>query len=408
MLFRRATSLILIEVFFLSVSLLYYSHYISQVMANSPIEIAYYKTYSFGIPSNYYSMWGYVDLFFGINALSAQFLQKIVSMLLLLNSSFLLTGIFFRINSEGMIPSSYSLTLQVVISLLLSFNPLLTFIYPKFGFSYIAFMNFAIYLSLYALVSKSRFLDMKVVFPILGAGFFLTIGIIQYPLILVFYVTIFLAVGVPVASYLKKKIRFALITLFTLVIYSLSMPSIYSLFELVSKGGTFSYSSMHVFNLVYYTYGITAPQMSNILYSMTGLNSVFFQSTLFQMAILILVLLLTIAILFLFSKNKRLISFLLLSFSIILLLNLDFSGHSLVEAFVVYSITSHILTFNHYGSLLTVFDGNREMLFLFWYVVTAIIAVSVSSVEFIPKTSRKSRNVLTESLRLSPIALIIV
>ncbi|MEM3490208.1 MAG: hypothetical protein QXO75_11225, partial [Nitrososphaerota archaeon] len=401
-------SLILIEVFFLSVSLLYFSHYFSQVMENSPIEIAYYKTYSFGIPSNYYSMWGYLDSFFGLNDFSAIFLQRIISMLLLLNSSFLLTGIFFRINSESTIPSSYSLTLQVVISLLLTFNPLLTFIYPYFGFSYIAFMNFAIYLSLCALISKNRFVDMKVIIPILGAGFFLTLAIIVYPLILVFYVTILLSIGLPVALYIKKKNRFALITLFTLVICSLSMPSIYSLFEAVAGGATFSYNGIHVFNLIYYPYGITGPSVSNMLYSLTGLNSLAFPNSLFLMAILIIVLLLIIVMLFLFSNNKIFISFLLLAFSIILLLNLDFSGHSIVENFVIYSITRHILTFNHYGSLMTVFDGNREMLFLFWYVFSAIIATSVSSFKFNTKIARKSKNILTETIKFSPIPVIVV
>ncbi|MEM3858899.1 MAG: hypothetical protein QW478_05780 [Candidatus Micrarchaeaceae archaeon] len=378
-------------------------------MENSPIEIAYYKTYSFGIPSNYYSMWGYLDSFFGLNDFSAIFLQRIISMLLLLNSSFLLTGIFFRVNSESTIPSSYFLTLQVVISLLLSFNPLLTFIYPYFGFSYIAFMNFAIYLSLCALISKNRFVDMKVIIPILGAGFFLTLAIIVYPLILVFYVTILLSIGLPVALYIKKKMRFALITLFTLVIYSLSAPSIYSLFEAVAAGETFSYNGIaHVFNLVYYIPYITLPQVSNILYSLTGLNSIAFPNSLYLMAILIIVLLLIIVMLFLFSNNKIFISFLLLAFSIILLLNLDFSGHSIVENFVIYSITRHILTFNHYGSLMTVFDGNREMLFLFWYVFSAIIATSVSSFKFNTKIAGKSKKILTETIKFSPIPVIVV
>ena len=173
---RYVIQFILRQIGFASISIVYYHSALMLVFTNSPLEITYFKAYSFGAASNYYSAWGYFDLFLKLNAYSAFFIQRIVSMILLLNSSFL---IMHFISSRLINTTSYPIYTQVsdfLLSLLLSFNPLLSFIYPYFGFSYFAFMNIAIFCSLSALSYLSlKNLEKTIIYLIVG-GFFLTIS----------------------------------------------------------------------------------------------------------------------------------------------------------------------------------------------------------------------------------------
>ncbi|MHB1663300.1 MAG: hypothetical protein ACYCSG_05675, partial [Thermoplasmataceae archaeon] len=52
--------LISMEFIFLTISIIYCHKMLFDVFSSSPLEIAYYRTYSVGFPSNYLSLWGYI------------------------------------------------------------------------------------------------------------------------------------------------------------------------------------------------------------------------------------------------------------------------------------------------------------------------------------------------------------
>ena len=370
---------LLLESLFLLVSIAYYHQAFSLISFNSPPEIGYFKTYYFGFPGNYYSLWGLIDLQFGLSTNLSFFAQRIVSLFLLINSSYLLVHLFSTRMVKNRNLSELIPVTEILISLLLSFNPLFMFIFPIFGFSYFAFMNLSLYFLLRALIGERE--NIKLAMMILAASFFFSYSVTLYPLILFFSVILYFSLGLPVALVFGRKMRYAIIILSELFIYLLA--NIFSfLFLLSSVKGVTSLSSsasavVHVVNLVYYMGGIYATQASSSLYSVSGLNSVFYSSILQTLAILIL--LLFCVLITYYRRWTRLSLYLTAVFFFVEIINFTYRGKSILYDLIITLVSNHVLRFNHYGIILTVFDGNRAVLLAFWYVITLLMMVVMAT-----------------------------
>ena len=364
----------LTEVIFLVVSIIYYHKMLFDLFSSSPLEVAFYKTYSVGFPTTYLAIWGYIDLYLRLHAYSALFFQKIVSLFLLLNSSYLLTKLLYSKGRDCSTINRYDLSYIIILSLLLSFNPLYVFLYPIFGVSYLAFMNFSLFFSIAILINGGS--KVKIITYLLVASFFLSYGVELFPLILAFYLALYLFIGFPLAFYLRKKVRFFYIAFIELLILVLTYPSLTGLIT-TSKGSGTTFSSIstfHVTNLVFYVSSMFSSQTSNTLYSISGLNSVYFSKLLLPASIMILLL---IAIILFSSKDnfQGKPKNIFISLMIVEVLNLTIYGYSMVSYLVENLVKDHILRYNFFGIILTVFEGNALILILYWYLLFSVLAI---------------------------------
>ena len=181
------------------------------------------------------------------------------------------------------------------VSLLISFNPLYMFLYPTFGVSYLAFMNFSLYFLLRALIGSES--KISIFLSLLAGAFFLSYGAVLYPLILFFYVLLFVFLGFPLAVYIKKKLKYVVIFLVEILLYFISSTT-YLFPLLTATVGTSSISgattAFHVTNLIFYYDAFNHSALSAI-YSLAGLNSVYYLPVLRELSAAALVLILLIA-----------------------------------------------------------------------------------------------------------------
>ena len=76
----------------------------------------------------------------------------------------------------------------------------------------------------------------------------------------------------------------------------------------------------------------------------------------------------------------------------ILFLNLSFfKGYSLIETIPIYLVSHHIVNYANYGSLLSIFDENRVILFPFWYFIGMLFSIDVAFSLF------ETRKIITSS-----------
>jgi hypothetical protein len=365
------------ELIFLLFSLLYYHKLFLGIFFSSPLEIAYFKTYSIGLPSNYFALWGDIDLYLKLHIYSALFLQKLVSLILLINSSYLIVDLLYRKIRNLTANTKYDFLLLISLSLLLSINPLFDTLYPIFGFSYLAFMNFALFFSLEIIISKAN--NIKIVLCLLAASFFLAFGTELYPLIIGFYLAIYICVILPIAFSLHKKARFLWVILAELFIFALTYPSFLGLFNLAKGSGSTlnSISTFHVTNLIFYIGSMFSPQTSKLFYSLSGVNSSYYSSSLSLAAVLILILI--VLIIFLFNRDSlKLMRNLTASFIAVEILNLTVSGQSIVSFTIENLVSQHVFRTNYFGIILTLFAGNALILIVFWYILVSLLAVNFS------------------------------
>jgi|GEM_PF-4364051 len=370
---RAIASIALLEFLFLLVSILYYHSIVFQFFSKSPPAIGYFKTYFFGVPENYYSIWGMIDFIFHLSFNKAFSLQRIFSMIILLNSSYLLVRLFPKeiINYHGQ--SILNRALEVLLALLLSFNPIFMFLYPMFGLSYFAFTNLALYFSFWAFINFDR--RWYAIMSMLAASFFLFYAAVTYPLEIAFYILLYISIGFPIAIFLKKKAKYMITLVSVFFIYAMGFNNFAGLFSAVSTSNWAS--PIHVINLIYYTIGLYNPSVYGPLYSITGLNSLMFTPLLRLLSILIIILFAVLATYI--GRGSKLTIYLAIMFALVEIVNFNVRGKSIVSKLIAYTISAHIIRFNHFGLLLTIFDGNRAVLILYWYIFVAIIATVLSS-----------------------------
>lgn len=411
LLYPNKKAFFLRELIFLIVSILYYYRLFLDIFLYSPLEVSYFKTYSLGLPSNYLALWGYLDLYLRLHLYLALFLQKLVSLMLLINSSYLIIDLFYikLMNLEGYNKNDF--LLMILLPLLLSFNPLFEILYPIFGFSYLAFMNFALFFSLEILITKTNKVRMLVY--LLAASFFLTFGAELDPLILAFYFAMCIFVLLPVAFSTYKKVRFLYVILGELLIFIFTFPSFLGIFN-AAKGSGSSLNSVNIFhvtNLIFYIGSMFSPKTSRILYSLSGVNSIYYFSLLFLASILILILIALVMLLLNHGQSKPMRA-LTLSFIAIEILNLTVNGQSIVSYIIEKLVSQHILRTDNFGIILTVFAGNALLLILFWYILVPLIAINFSKKVIhrgaIKKCIRPISNKIIRVIKASQFGIIVV
>ena len=124
---------------------------------------------------------------------------------------------------------------------------------------------------------------------LLGASFFLAYGVELYPLIAAFFLAVYLFIGLPIAFHIQKLARFFYIIIIELTVFFLTYPSIMGLlFASYGSGPSLnSIGTFHVTNLIFYPSAMMSPYSARILFSVSGLNSVYYKFTLILAAILI-------------------------------------------------------------------------------------------------------------------------
>lgn len=390
-------ALLLRELTFLIVSIVYYHTIFFNIFSSSSLEIAYFKTYSIGIPTNYLSIWGYIDVFFKLRLYSAFFLQKIVSLLLLFNSSYLLVDLLYQRVRSSEENDKFDFLIKVILSLLLSLNGLFVLFFPIFGFSYLAFMNFSLFFSLKVILTNKN--KMNMILYLMAASFFLAYGVILFPLILAFYGAVYLFIGAPIAISLRKKARFFYVIPAQLSIFALIYPSFIGLL-IASKGSGSTLNSLsiiHPTNLVYYPGNVISTKSIGIIYSITGLNSLYYDNSLKIAALLVLCIIILSA--FLIRHDFRgPLKGMIISFIVIMIVNLTFNGQSFVMFLVKYLVENHILRFNYYGIVLTVTTGNALVLVSYWYVLIALLTIYFGRKDLESHKSGRMQNKLLKSV----------
>lgn len=362
------------EVIFLIVSLIYFHQMLFETFTSSPLEVAYFKTYSVGIPSNYPSIWGYIDIFSKLHAYQAIFAQKIVSLFLLLNSSYFITDLLYQKARNSKRDNQWGFLHKNVLSLLLSFNPIFVIMFPLDDFSTLVFMNFALFFSLELLINRKSKVEFAVF--LLAASFFIAYGVIIFPLTFAYYLAVYFFIGFPLAFSFRKMARFFYVIIIELLIFALTYPSLIGLLTASRGSGSTlnSISVFHITNLIYYTINMFSPKSSNTIYSISGLNSLYYVNSLLLAAFLVLFSI----ILTLFPTRhdfRGLERNIFISFLAIEILNLTVNGQSFVSSLVKYLVQEHILRYNYFGIILTVSTGNELILISYWYVLISLLAV---------------------------------
>ncbi|MGC8558334.1 MAG: hypothetical protein ACP5NC_05010 [Nitrososphaeria archaeon] len=248
-------------------------------------------------------------------------------------------------------------------------------------------MDFALYFSLKSL----NVFGLRLIEYLMASAFFLILAINEYPLIFVFYISIFLLIGIPVSLYLKSKVKFLITIISVPLLYFLFDDGIV-LFSVVKGSSSISYSTtaIHVLNLVYYENFIYLKSLG-ALFGITGLNSLYSGSYLYYFAIPILALL---AIMAFFSTRKKGLTLTLFFILIIIIgINMPVSGQTAVSYIVVFLIKTHIIRFNHFGFLATIFDGNRETLIVYWYVFVSALTLVLFELPEMGASNKKLKGI---------------
>lgn len=273
---------------------------------------------------------------------------------------------------------------------------------PFFAGNYDLGVNFLPFLMLSLAVSseaiKFSILDKRFISLVFLAGFLLYFGYGGYILLPFYFVIVFIVIAVPSSYKIAPLYRTFLVIIFSLLLFLLSSDVLSFLKASLSGtlGGLFPY--FRPLNLTH-EYALLAT--SGLMQAYLGLsfNNGFSSSTfsLFEtviILILVLIILMTAILYVVLARRKPMI--LLLELIIVIILSVPYANNIPISGYLpLYIISSHTFTYVHYGEILSVFDSNRLLLFIYWSVFSALIAIGAvflaSSVN-IPKLSGSLSN----------------
>lgn len=372
---------LLLEIFYVGISLIVYRNDIVYSFEKTPSEISFWIANYTPTPTQYLELWAFIPKFFTIGIFQFYLLQKAIDFLIFLNSSFILIYSLIKgyLKESKTQSQSFSLIIlySILGSLLISFNPLYVNLFFKFGVGYLALLNFSLYFFYRSFKIERKIVSFSY---IIISTFLLILSYNSYPLVIIYYVFISFFLFLPIAVANKNIARFFVsfgtsISLFIFISFGVLsdiVPS-YGLSKTFSTEPIF-----HVLNLIYYTF-----KTNGELISLTGMNT-FFVPTDYRITE-ILIIILIIVLIYLYFKvlipNKNLsLIYLGFSFTIIQIFNAYlFNGFTLYNFLIYLIVKSHIVTYNHFGLLLTPTDFDRLILIVFWYVLSTIIVLSLVS-----------------------------
>ena len=390
---------LIIHLLLVIIPVIYYS---LEFITSSPLRSEAFVSSSFGasfFPDTFEQLWMVTLSHLGISLYYIYLSFAIVSLYLSLLGSYIFIRntviLIHGRNQNGILNHNNSLTLSIVIlfsSILLSMNPFFANNF-NLGVGFILFLSLSLAMASEAI--KFSVLDKRMVSLVTLTSFLLIFGYYGYILIPVYFAIIFLIIIIP-ASYRVVPI--------TRPIYVLIVSEILFFVFSGSAGfitGSLSGSAESLFPFfrplnLEHEYSLLST--SSIFRSIAGLsfNVGFSSGQLLLIGLFIIVLIavtLVLYILFAYISCRKKPLFLLLELFIVINMSFPYTGNLPVIALIpVYLISSHIVTYNHLGEILSIFDANRFLLFPYWFLLPVILATVISFVANYEKVVNGNRS----------------
>ena len=337
----------------------------------SHIGISLYYTYlSFAIVSLYLSLVG-----------SYVFLKNIVA---------LIEG---RMNTHGYSKDSVVLSIVILFpSILLSTNPFFANKYDL-GVGALSFLMLSMATASEAI--KFRINDKRTVSLIFLTGFLLIFAFYGYILLPAFFAILFAVIIIPLSYRVVPLARsFAVLLVSEVLFFVFSNAGGFLTVSISgSLGGLFPY--FRPLNLEH-EYALLST--TDLFRAVSGLsfNEGFPQGTLQWIELLTMILIGIIFSAYLWIEPHRVkikISYLLIVLFIVIILSLPYSGDiPIIGMLLLYLISNHIVTYNNFGEILSLFDANRFLLFLYWFIISATLAFTLYFLVIFEKENDTIRN----------------
>ena len=185
-------------------------------------------------------------------------------------------------------------------------------------------------------------------------------------------------IAVPASYKTAPLYRTFVVITFSLLLFLLSSGVLSFLRDSLSGtlGGLFPY--FRPLNLTH-EYALLSTSSLMQAYSGLSFNIGFTSSTLSLLEsaiilILVLIILMTAIIYIVLARRKLII--LLLELIVVIILSVPYANNLPIIGYLpLYIISSHTFTYIHYGEILSIFDSNRLLLFIYWSVFSAPITV---------------------------------
>jgi len=388
-----------LEVFFLAITIWFYRENLYILNIKAFPEIAQYKLYfeSSGVPASYPAIWGFIAMAFKLNVFQSQLLDAIVELnLVLLSNYFLITQIqdalFQNINSKPL-----SLLINGILAVFFALNPFFLFADYKFVITFIAFMNTFFALQLYALkrMNKAKYLAIQFL-----SVFFLSLAVNEYPLVWVFYFSVYLLFIIPI-GHLANNGKKALLSLFMSILFLVFFSNFISLFELVlSPSPPPSPPIEHPLNLVFIDLLDKIPQLSLAL---TGVDAWIPKGKILNEYVLLVATAMVSSIVYsLFLSTKKSKATILLLFWLIAVgLNLPIhNDFNLPVLLTIKLLEEHVVSSIRFGLIFTAMDANRLSLYIYWYGFIVVLSIAAIYLTRIFKNNRRKISFIGKILLL--------
>ncbi len=374
--------LVVAETLFLLTALAIYWIPVRALAQGSPPEVSLGYIYPLTGPLSYLTFWAQFSSWVGWGAFDSYVIESVVTLVFLLNSSWLLLNSISDALRPYGVRASYRRFVRPEIlapALLLSLSPIFVTTFIGFGLEYFALMN----ISLWLIVLSSRTGQTVPVFTaqVAGATLALTLACNEYILIAPdFLVILFIFSWCHPGLAGRRKLRFfalGVVSLFAAVAGSLSLAQFGS--TLGSSVGGQVQPTFHVVNLYYYD---AVFRYGPVLPSLFGLNTsaIPFWTPLAALALTALFGGLLFALLVENAGSRNIKVPLLLALVILTAFNLNVSnGSSTLGLITTWLVGSHAVRYDHLGVLLSIADDNRIVLVPFWYVLAALISLALIS-----------------------------
>jgi len=378
------------------------AYYSLKFVSQSPIQSNAFVNSVFGLrffPGSFEEFYMVILSHIGVSlyytylslAIVSLYMSLIGSYVFLKNMVILLKG---RIHIEEY--SSNTFTLSIIIlfpSILLSTNPFFANNYDL-GVGFLPFLMLSM-----ATVSeaiKFRIVDKRAVSLIFLTGFLLIFGYYGYILIPAFFAILFVAIIIPI-SYRVVPVARSFVMLFLSEM----------LFFVFSQVGDFLIGSVSgslkglfpFFRPLNLEHEFALLSTTSLFKAIAGLsfNEGFSPGTLQWIELFILILIGIIFAAYLWMKHdtsKIKLSYILIELFLVILLSIPYRDNiPIIGMLPLYLISNHIVTYNHFGEILTLFDANRFLLFIYWFLISAILTF----VLYFPFSFKKNNDAVSNS-----------
>lgn len=401
--------LVLVELFFALAATVLWLAYAGFSIPPSPAEISLYKVYwsGVGVPVHYLQVWAVVALDLRLPILSSFVLAGIVGTLALLTSSYLLVRVLHDFVARRSFFAPVSTTEMIVhtaAAFLLAFNPLFTALYFRFTVGCFALVNLALAGSLVAVRYKGPTGQTLAICAVIA--FVVAFATNAFTLSVVFFLSLYLLLIFPAAR-ISRSLRTAainLVIIFAIVIASdpILWPTLGFVYNLSTTTGV--ESGFHVVNLVYYNFTNAGPQLAFF----TGLTTVVYAEPPVPDALLLTGSIVLAVALAPSIMNRKLALFPLNLVLLAELVGIELMNFSIGPEYTVMNsllhsvVSSHLVRYNHLGLLLTPFDFDTLLVYVYWYVLAALIVIGYSSRVAQEATPSVTKNAVSADHASSP------